>query len=536
MFGLAIRYLNGWTMAAADGAQKQRPEWPPHPDRVFMALAAAWFETDQEASEGEALRWLALQPAPTIRAAAAESRETVTTYVPANDSDLAPTKTVERALHNLEVSVRALKEAGLAVVPDFRPRQERSFPVAVPHTADRSEMPTVHLAWETSIPADHRVALESLCRKATSVGHSASLVQMWFEASPPAPTLLPVEGIARHRLRVFGPGRLEYLAEKCGRRPHIEKADELWEREQASSGRQQKAFRIQRDTHLHGIVERLRPDPAVFQGYDAPSVQAPRTLRGSVFDPRMVVLSVSGGRLSLLATLRVTEALRGALMSAAPQPPPEWLSGHTREGGRSERPHVAFLPLPFVGRDHADGRLMGVGLAIPRELDSAEADQVLGPWLRDAHGLPRGHRLFDGRWFECGIGLDTRDSPPFNLRAETWTGPSAAWGSVTPVVLDRHSDGKNKWEHAAESVRDACERIGLPRPDDVLLHPVSCFEGAPRSSEFPPLRRKRDGGRISQTHAVLVFHEPVEGPILIGAGRYRGYGFCRPLSPTKAPR
>ena len=30
MFALGIRYLNGWSMAAADGAKKQRVEWPPH--------------------------------------------------------------------------------------------------------------------------------------------------------------------------------------------------------------------------------------------------------------------------------------------------------------------------------------------------------------------------------------------------------------------------------------------------------------------------------------------------------------------------
>ena len=52
MFSLGIRYLMGWAMAAVDGARKEHAEWPPHPDRVFMAMAAAWFETGQEAGEG----------------------------------------------------------------------------------------------------------------------------------------------------------------------------------------------------------------------------------------------------------------------------------------------------------------------------------------------------------------------------------------------------------------------------------------------------------------------------------------------------
>jgi hypothetical protein len=40
---------------------------------------------------------------------------------------------------------------------------------------------------------------------------------------------------------------------------------------------------------------------------------------------------------------------------------------------------------------------------------------------------------------------------------------------------------------------------------------------------------RKDGSERRHTHAILVFDEPVRGPVLIGAGRYRGYGFCRPL-------
>ena len=72
-------------MAAADGARKEQAEWPPHPDRVFMALAAAWFETGEDDEEGAALRWLEGLPAPAIAASEAEPRLVVTSYVPVND-------------------------------------------------------------------------------------------------------------------------------------------------------------------------------------------------------------------------------------------------------------------------------------------------------------------------------------------------------------------------------------------------------------------------------------------------------------------
>ena len=73
------------------------------------------------------------------------------------------------------------------------------------------------------------------------------------------------------------------------------------------------------------------------------------------------------------------------------------------------------------------------------------------------------------------------------------------------------------------------EHVGLPRPREVLLHPVSLVEGVPHAREFPQLVRKHDGGRRRHHHAVVIFDEAVRGPVLIGAGRFRGYGLCRPI-------
>jgi len=57
---------------------------------------------------------------------------------------------------------------------------------------------------------------------------------------------------------------------------------------------------------------------------------------------------------------------------------------------------------------------------------------------------------------------------------------------------------------------------------------VSAHLGAPASHQFPRLARK-DGSECRHTHAILIFDRPVVGPVLLGAGRYRGYGLCRPL-------
>ena len=67
MLTLGIEYLTGYTTATSTG-DREVAEWPPHPGRIFMALASAYFETRPHASEteayaawereAEALRWL----------------------------------------------------------------------------------------------------------------------------------------------------------------------------------------------------------------------------------------------------------------------------------------------------------------------------------------------------------------------------------------------------------------------------------------------------------------------------------------------
>src|SRR3972149_3004971 len=57
MLAFGIRYLNGF-VAAAEPDSHERAEWPPHPGRVFMALAATHFQTGCEPAERDALIWL----------------------------------------------------------------------------------------------------------------------------------------------------------------------------------------------------------------------------------------------------------------------------------------------------------------------------------------------------------------------------------------------------------------------------------------------------------------------------------------------
>ncbi|NEV60664.1 type I-G CRISPR-associated protein Csb2 [Thiorhodococcus minor] len=549
MLALGIHYLNGWAMAAAGGASKSHAEWPPHPDRVFMAMAAAWLETGRDPDEGAALEWLESLEPPGISATDAEVRTAGSdwrlpvSYVPVNDvrvSKKAPAVS----------SLGKLQDAGLSTLPEHRPRQARHFPVAVPHE------PIVHLVWPDADAVQHRKALQRLARKVTNIGHSASLAQMWLEQEPVEARWTPTDSIAQHRLRIPSAGRLRYLVERCNRDAAVAYAD-LRARVQSAKGRQKKTLQTDLETRFGTSAPvSLRPEPGLWQGYAKAHPEGAADLPRGLFDPRLVVLTLRGHRLPLPAALKLTNAARCTLLKAVAElngqsqtavceggtdqaaalvrafDYPEWLSGHRLDGRASSQPHIAFAPLPFVDAKHADGRIMGLALILPRRIPAGEVGRWLEPWLRDDSGLPRDIRLFDGQWVETRTTLETREDVPWNLRPETWTAPgrgATRWASVTPVVLDRHFKGADKWRKAAESIKDACRRIDLPPPDHVELRPTSWVRGVPRANEFPYLSRKSDGGRMHHAHAVLQFDQPVVGPVLIGAGRFRGYGLCRPL-------
>ena len=479
MIAIGIRYLTGWSMST-NSADRERPEWPPHPDRVFMALAAAHYETDGDDGEWEALLWLEQHGAPNMWASDATQRDTMTTYVPVNDS---PTLSRRPGRRPSAQQVRA----GLQLLPENRSRQPRQFPAAIPHD------PRVYLVWPEVPSPEVRMGLESLCSKVVRVGHSASLVQAWVEDTPPAPNLVPTEGVAQHSLRVSGLGRLEHLAAQ---------------------------YQSER-----------RPERSRWVAYARAQSDIQPAVPTSVFHDQMLVLRrVDGRRMGLESTLILTNKLHNAVVKHCPEPVPEWVSGHTADGRPSQEPHVAFLPLPFVGREHADGHLLGFALVIPKRVDQAEQRRCFSPLLGfDQDGSSRRVRLYDGTNFEWLLEMEDRASPPITLQSKVWTHPARRWATVTPIAFDRHPKGQDNESQAERMVEEACQRIGLPRPSDVVLTQVSLHLGVPHSRQFPSMRRKSDNGRMQHLHAVMTFAEAVAGPIILGAGRYRGYGLCRPV-------
>jgi len=482
MLVICWEYLGGRAVAT-DPNDRTRPEWPPHPDRVFQALVAAW--AGRGDSERDALAWLCAQEAPDL----AFPDETlvspgalVKTYVPVNDIE-GPARGAHTDKH-------------LGLLPSSRKRSPRYFP------ATNVGNGTCALVWLRSAPEPAlRASLDRLCRAVTCVGHSSSLVRMWLGDQAPPISLTPQARRPQVMLRVPDAGRLDALIR----------------------------------AYAGGGIGWSRPPQSAWHGYAAP---ADRSLPMGAFDDRLIILRQAAGvRLSLLQTLALARGLRGALIRAADDAPlaKRLLSGHEPDGRPLAEHHVAYLPLAYVAdpaarQRYADGHLLGTALALPAGLDGDLEQEVLDALATAMQAGGGRLRITLGPIGVVEFEAEVSTSPAIALRPPTWTRSSACWGTVTPITLDRlpprrHAD-HDQW--ACEQIVQACLRQGLPEPVAVQLLPASPHLGAPAAAAFAPLVRK-DGTRRWHLHAHLQFPGPVGGPLVLGAGRHLGYGLCKPL-------
>ena len=204
---------------------------------------------------------------------------------------------------------------------------------------------------------------------------------------------------------------------------------------------------------------------------------------------------------------------------------------------------MAILPLAYVGAEHADGHIMGLALAFPRSVSDAERAVCLRGRIFGPSGEDLDLQLVMGSIGEWTLRREERGVPPIALRSLSWNEPSTVWASVTPVVLDRHPkrdyrDERAAWrDEVAGLIAKSCEQQGLPKPVSIDVDKTSWHRGAPRSRPGPngmPWLPTKDGAAPrQQVHVLIEFPCEVEGPLLLGAGRFRGYGMCKPLGFSK---
>ncbi|MEI6607337.1 MAG: type I-U CRISPR-associated protein Csb2, partial [Verrucomicrobiota bacterium] len=141
----------------------------------------------------------------------------------------------------------------------------------------------------------------------------------------------------------------------------------------------------------------------------------------------------------------------------------------------------------------------------------------------------------DKAWTLC-LAPDESPDPKLALRPSRWTRPATTWSSVTPIILDRHpkphfDKDPVAWRQSCiEIIGNACMRLGLPEPLRVEVSPHSPIAGVPPAFAFVAPADRSGRPLRFHVHATLQFATPISGPLLLGAGRYRGYGLCLPLA------
>ena len=183
----------------------------------------------------------------------------------------------------------------------------------------------------------------------------------------------------------------------------------------------------------------------------------------------------------------------------------------------------------------------GAALAVPRSVRRAAATLHLCVPLRRANGAPREIRLTLGERGIWSLKLDDNEQRPWGLQPEVWTSsrpmvPADTWATVTPIVLDRYPKKRESTGRAVEVeqiIAASCNHLWADRSSPVpiikvVATPSPLFAGVPHAASFPPLLSGPDSRPRFHMHALIIFAEPITGPLMVGAGRYRGYGLCRP--------
>lgn len=324
MLAIEVEYLMGRAIATQVDERNQA-EWPPHPQRLFSALVAAYAELGLGAEARAALEWLESLPPPSISADLSPSWRQVTEhFVPVNDEAVRSEKGKVDFRHPFE----------------RRNRQSRFFPAVVPRD------PVITFQWDQASETTHQPALRTLVENLTYLGHSASPIRACLRGETVEPTLVP-DDEGDYELRTPGPGRLRRLEA----------------------------------VHQQRLVnEAMQPPLGQSTPYGRPSQPH------SVFSTQALVVSFAQGpKLSLDASLPLMQRLRDALLARLNERLPASLCGHDTDGNPSRDPHLALIPLAFVDARHADGSLKGAALVLPRALEPSERRHLRAaidePWL-----------------------------------------------------------------------------------------------------------------------------------------------------------
>jgi CRISPR-associated protein Csb2 len=502
-FCLTVRFLQPYSHGRSGDGEA---EWPPSPLRVFQALVAAaaarWNERIRLEYATPALRWLERQPSPTIVAAPGDrSNVKYRLYVPDNVADkVARSWSAGReasiADYRSEKDVRPTHLLGDAVHYLFRVGESDPEFETHRNTLIHAAQSITHLGWGVDM-----------------VVGNATVLSEEDAAQLPGERWRPEKG-ASAGLRVPKKGTLDDLVSK--HQAFLNRLAGDW-------------FKPVAPLTVFRIVSYRRPTDTVSRPFVAFELRTPDFERFQPFDPTRHTCAVAG-------------MVRNAVADLASQMQPfgwtdaeinTFVHGHTHDGERQAHGpdadrRFAYLPLPSIERR---GSAAVVVTAIRRVL-------VVGPpggerevaWAR----VLSGRDLTPGDNRTPPAALRLIDRPAVALHSDPNMGPyvgtAATWSTVTPVVLPGFDDGEE--DKAERLLHRAFEQAGISpellRAASLEWRRVGFRAGVDLATRY----HRPQPCRLPRFHVRVRWPVPIQGPLFVGAARYRGLGIFAAEGPS----
>jgi len=499
MLTISIEFLMGRYVAEETQSHKTA-EWPPHPGRLFMAMVASYFEGGENSHEKDALLWFERCEPPTIYYNQGNKpRSTVKTYVPIND-DILQYKKLQPLLTTVEMPVRRL-------------RKERTFSSTI------VGYEPLYFIWDELDCNRHMDSLISLCGRIHRLGHSSSFVYIKASKSEPKSLTELDENNSSNNTKTNKSKMISSIVPDKNGKYKIR-----W----VSKGtlkRLESAFAIEvSKTSAAKIKRRYYERNARLNSINLPTITYSNEIKQSIAPQRMfadmqVLPLINNKRINLIHTLEIVQEVRNIIQGTNP---PEYISGLAKDGNTSNNAHLSIVPLAFVSHRHSDGNIRGMGIMLPHE-NYVECIKYISQALSSKSTSEEEITVQSENFGKVKFSLYVEHKIK-TLDANSWQKPSTMWATVTPIVVNKilHSD-HTKWnDEIRQIIAKSCKEQNLPNVA-VSISNIAFHLGVPTANMFPRYAKNK-----TQVHAILQFDEKVSGPLILGDGKYNGYGLCKP--------
>ena len=503
------------------------PEWPPSPFRLFQALVAGVArrgelvigpdtpDNTNFTEIGNAIRWLQRLSPPIIIAPKAKTGHTITRFVPNNDGD----KKFDR-------------QGRLAAKPT----------IPTLFLLDPDQKPEVHYIWDISDRAEAPVdRVRDAAQSLTTLGWG---IDMAFADAGLADDA-KLQSLAGIR---WYPKQGDWRNDGMLRTPTYD--DETDECTLCDLRHCHHSFinRIE-----HGMPLKTVDKPKVFGRVLYTSTERPIGRPVAVF--KLLDANEDAYRYPHATLVHIAGMVRHLAIERMKVDPPNWIEdsadwikcavrGKRDESSASEHRQFSYVPLPSIGHEHADAMIRNVmivaPLAMQRELEYLSerlSGELLTPEEYGEVNICNSQPLISGR-----IELRKFNPPAGKFIASCYLATANTWHTVTPAILPGHDD--HKPEKTKKLIQRALQQSGIETPCEFTWQSIPFVKNTLSAHKYDrqgrhtgyyrPIHLKdltavhlriRFGRRVvnGDPNSAWISAE-VPGPVVVGAGRHRGFG------------